>query len=405
MSFVITDPDMMAAAAGEMQSVGSALASTNTAEAVPTMTVLPPGADSVSVRAAALLDAHAQQYQAFSAQAEVFQNQFVQTLNAAQQFYAETEASNTAAMQLTSNTSPATSQDIALVMGGTGDPTPSSSYLQGVEQLYLAQNYSGYTVTPLTTPEQFWPITGLTDELFPNSVQQGVAILNNAIMTQTGVGNHLVVVGYSQSATIATMEMRYLDALPAILRPNTDLLHFVLLADPNNPLTGGILTHFIPGLGAFHVPTPLDTPYATALYTLQFDGVANAPQHLLNIPADLNALFGVADLHSTYPYLTAAQVAGAIPQQIGNVTSYFMPTASLPLLDPLRMIPGLGNPLANLLQPFLTQIVDLGYSNSFTIPGLNSLVAASTLGQGLGHAIADPLALAPAITPVLWNAL
>src|ERR1700722_6362760 len=244
MSFVITDPDMMAAAAGEMQSVGSTFAATNTAAALPTTTVLPPGADSVSVRAAALLDAHAQQYQAFSAQAEVFQNQFVQTLNAAQQFYAETEGSNTAAMQLTSNMSPTSSQDIALVMGGTSEPTPSKAYLQGVEQLYLAQQYPGYTVTPLTTPEQFRPITGLSDELFPSSVQQGLSILNNAIMPQTGVRNPLVVVGYSQSATIATLEMRYLDALPAILRPNTDLLPFVLLADPNNPLTGGILTHF-----------------------------------------------------------------------------------------------------------------------------------------------------------------
>ncbi|HEY0229047.1 MAG TPA: PE-PPE domain-containing protein [Mycobacterium sp.] len=407
MSFVITDPDMMAAAADQMQSVGSALAETNTAAAAPTMTVLPPGADSVSVRAAALLDAHAQQYQAFSAQAEVFQNQFVQTLNAAQQFYAETEGSNAAAMQLTSNMSPTTSQNIALVMGGTGEPTPSNAYLQGVEQLYLAQQYPGYTVTSLTTPEQFWPVTGLTDELFPNSVQQGLSILNNAIMTQTGVGNHLVVVGYSQSATIATLEMRYLDALPAILRPNTDLLHFVLLADPNNPLTGGILTHFIPGLGAFHVPTPLDTPYTTALYTIQFDGVANFPQHILNIPADLNALFGAWELHCTYPVLSAAQVMAAIPQQFGNVTSYFLPTATLPLLDPLRLIPGLGNPLANLLQPFWTQIVDLGYSNSFVIPGLNSLAAASSLGQGIGHAISDPLiSVAPTIgLPVLSNAL
>jgi hypothetical protein len=153
--------------------------------------------------------------------------------------------------------------------------------------------------------------------------------------------------------------------------------------------------------------TPLDTPYTTAIYTIQFDGIANFPQQILNFPADLNALFGALDLHSTYPYLTAAQVAAAVPQQIGNVTSYFMPTASLPLLDPLRLIPGLGNPLANLLQPFLTQIVDLGYSNSFVIPGLNSLAAASSLGQGIGHAIADPLiSVAPSIgVPVLSNAL
>jgi PE-PPE domain len=35
----------------------------------------------------------------------------------------------------------------------------------------------------------------------------------------------------------------------------------------------------------------------------------------------------------------------------------------LPLLDPLRLIPGIGNPLADLLQPDLTVIVNLGYGN------------------------------------------
>ncbi len=189
-------------------------------------------------------------------------------------------------------------------------------------------------------------------------------------MTQTAVGDHVVVVGYSQSATIATLEMRYLDALPAVLRPSPNLLSFVLLGDPNNPLTGGILTHFIPGFGAFHVLTPLDTPYTTAIYTLQYDGIANFPQHLIDLPADLNALFGFLELHHTYPFLTTAQIATAIQEQIGNTTYYFLPTADLPLLDPLRLIPVLGNPLANLLQPFLQPIVDLGYGNTFAIPGL-----------------------------------
>ncbi len=160
MSFLITDPDMMAAAADELQAIGSALAATNTAAAAPTTGVLPPAADSVSARAAALLDAHAQQYQALSAQAEAFQNQFVQTLIAAKNFYAETEASNTAAMQLTSATSPTTPTsptNIALIMGGTGNPTPNSAYMTAIDQAYLAQQYPGYTLVSLQTPEQFWP--------------------------------------------------------------------------------------------------------------------------------------------------------------------------------------------------------------------------------------------------------
>ena len=88
--------------------------------------------------------------------------------------------------------------------------------------------------------------------------------------------------GYSQSATIASLEMRYLQALPAALRPNSDLLNFVLLADPNNPM-GGILTHFIPGFGSFHFPTPLMTQYATSIFTMQYDAIADFQEKLTSL--------------------------------------------------------------------------------------------------------------------------
>jgi hypothetical protein len=183
--------------------------------------------------------------------------------------------------------------------------------------------------------------------------------------------------------------MRYLRALPAALRPSQDLLNFVLLADPNNPM-GGILTHFIPGFGGFHFPTPLTTIYQTAIFTMQYDAIADFPLHPLWLPSDLNALFGFLDLHSDYPYLAAAQVASAIQQQIGNLTFHFMQTAQLPLLDPLRMLPILGNPLADLLQPFLKPIIDLGYAPGL-LPGLNPLSVAGYLGQGAAAGIANPL--------------
>lgn len=403
MSFVITDPGAMAAATDEMQSIGSALATTNTAAAGPTMGVLAPAGDSVSLRAAALLDAHAQQYQAFSAQAEVFQNQFVQTLNAAQTFYAETEAGNTAAMQLTSNAPTTSPNDVALIMGGTGNPTPSSTYVQEVYQTFVLPKYPGYTAQGLYTPEQLWPLTGLNSESFGQSVRQGIAILNNAIMTAPA-GNHLLVVGYSQSATIATMEMRYLDALPAILRPNPSLLNFMLLADPNNPLTGGILTRLIPGaLTAFHVPTPVNTLYTTAIYGIQYDPVSYFPAGIFNIGADLNAILGLP-LHTQTPLLTVAQLATAIPEHIGNTTFFVVPTMNLPLLDPLRLIPFLGNPLANLLQPFLQPFVDFGYATGLPGP-LQSISTLAFAGAGPGLAVPLAAGLPPLVAPDLVDAI
>lgn len=46
------------------------------------------------------------------------------------------------------------------------------------------------------------------------------------------------------------------------------------------------------------------------------------------------------------------------------MTTYMMiPTQNLPLLDPLRAIPVIGNPLADLVQPDLTYLINWGYGN------------------------------------------
>jgi hypothetical protein len=329
----------------------------------------------------------------------------VQTLITAQNAYAQTEVSNAAAMN-----SPSGNQ-IALIMGGTGNPTPSAQYVQEVYQTFVLPNYPGYSAQGLYTPEQLWPLTGLNSQSFGQSVQEGIAILNNAIMTHTAAGNQLLVVGYSQSATIATMEMRYLDTLPAVLRPNPNMLNFMMLADPNNPVTSGILTRFIPGaVTAFHVPTPANSIYLNTIFGIQYDPVAQFPAGILNISADLNALFGLP-LHTQTPLLTAAQLATAVQEHIGNTTYFIVPTMNLPLLDPLRMLPIVGNPLANLLQPFLQPLVDFGYATGLPGP-LQSISSLAIAGASPG--ISVPLAtgippllsgLPPLIVPGLVDAV
>jgi hypothetical protein len=65
---------------------------------------------------------------------------------------------------LTSMTRPAVAfgADTALIMGGTGLPVPPQSYVDAVEQLYLVPNgYGAYTPQALTTPEEFYPVTGV----------------------------------------------------------------------------------------------------------------------------------------------------------------------------------------------------------------------------------------------------
>src|ERR1700759_4633539 len=97
MSFVTTQPEALAAAAGNLQTIGSALSAQNAAGAAPTTGVVPAAADEVSALTAAQFAAHAQMYQAVSAQAAAVHEMFVNTLGTSSGSYATTEAANAAA--------------------------------------------------------------------------------------------------------------------------------------------------------------------------------------------------------------------------------------------------------------------------------------------------------------------
>ncbi|WP_374021325.1 PE family protein [Mycobacterium sp. HNNTM2301] len=97
MSFVTTQPEALAAAASSLQSIGSALSAQNAAAAAPTTGVVPAAADEVSALTAAQFSAHAQMYQAVSAQGTAIHEMFVNTLRMSSGSYAVTEAANAAA--------------------------------------------------------------------------------------------------------------------------------------------------------------------------------------------------------------------------------------------------------------------------------------------------------------------
>jgi hypothetical protein len=97
MSFVTTRPQMLTAAASDLEAVGSALSGRNAAAAGPTTGVVPAATDEVSALTAAQFVAHAQMYQAVSAQAGAVHDMFVTTLAASAGSYAATEEANTIA--------------------------------------------------------------------------------------------------------------------------------------------------------------------------------------------------------------------------------------------------------------------------------------------------------------------
>lgn len=97
MSFVTTQPEVLSAAAGNLQGIGASVNAVNAAAASPTTGVVPAAADPVSALTAAQFAAHAQLYQSISAQAAAIHEQFVATLNTSAGSYAATEAANAAA--------------------------------------------------------------------------------------------------------------------------------------------------------------------------------------------------------------------------------------------------------------------------------------------------------------------
>jgi hypothetical protein len=97
MSYVTTQPELIGEAAGNLQGIGSAMTASNASAAAPTTGVIPAAADEVSALTAAQFAAHAQLYQAVSAQATAIHEMFVTTLGTSAGSYAATEAANAAA--------------------------------------------------------------------------------------------------------------------------------------------------------------------------------------------------------------------------------------------------------------------------------------------------------------------
>lgn len=264
----------------------------------------------------------------------------------------------------------ALADDTALIMGYAGTPDPDQSYVSQVMDLFLNPNppeFSGQPVFP-----GYAPVVQITPEGadFQQVMTQGASDLNQGIMQQLGEGNKVVVFGYSESTSIATQEMVNLAALPPDQQPNPADLQFVLVEDLNNP-DGGFANRFPSLLDGSFPATPADTAYTTDIYTVEYSGSSDFPQYPSDLLADANAVAGFIDLH---PFLlpgwptgfSSSELAGAVleptsPGYDGNTEYFLIPTQDLPLLDGLRAI----NPaMADLIQPDLRVIIDLGYDRT-----------------------------------------
>lgn len=271
---------------------------------------------------------------------------------------------------------PAAAENIALIMGGSGTPIPSTTYIELAYTKYVEPHSPVGTIPEqLVTPEGLYPITPYPYvKVLPLSVsvQEGNQILYDEVLRQLADDNTLTIFGYSQSAIISSLVMDPNNAdcvnTPTCgIDPDTPV-NFVLIGNEMNP-NGGFLSRFpglnLPSLGIpFYGPTPEDS-FPVANYMLEYDGFADFPQYPGNFLSSLNAALGIGFVHGTYLQLTPEQLATAIelPTSSEIQKYYVIPTENLPLLAPLRAIPVIGEPLADLLQPALRVIVNLGYGD------------------------------------------
>ncbi|PJE06784.1 PE-PPE domain-containing protein [Mycobacterium sp.] len=367
MTYVIAQPQIIATAVTDIEGIGSAVSAAGAAAAAPTSNLLAAAADEVSAAVAQFFGGYGTQFQTAVAQLEAFRGEFGRLLAAAGFAYTEAEVTNSATIAAT----PLAGPTVSLIMGGSGTPLPPPKFVAGVLN-YISTQFGATTAQVLYTPEQLYPLTGAKSLPLNTSLTQGVAMLHEAIMGEIGRGNSVVALGYSQSAIIASIEMRHLAAMPGA--PAANQLGFVLLANPMNP-NGGLLSRFagltLPSIGLdFLGATPSDTIYPTSIYTYEYDGFADFPRYPLNIVSDLNAIAGIALVHSKTPYVNIDSLPPGdlvqlptSPGYTGNTTYYIIRNHQLPLLTPLRAIPMVGNPLADLMEPSLRTIVNLGYGD------------------------------------------
>lgn len=267
----------------------------------------------------------------------------------------------------------------ALMMGGTGMPTPGQAWRDAIITDYINPATGGdYTPVLVPTPESF----------ASTSVPTGLANLQDAIAAQLAAlpGRPFVVQGYSQSAMIAVMEKAQLAELAASDRPDVT---FLLLGSSSRP-NGGEVARFegltIPGLGgSFPGAAPTDLGIPTIDISKQYDFFSDFPQYPVNLLAVANSFFGIIYSHAAYgdgaipgvpaiwppsdpmsgPYVDD-YVLGAsevVKQVYGDTTFYLIPSTTLPLLGPLMSL-GVPQPVLDIVQPALQVIIEAGYDRS-----------------------------------------
>jgi PE-PPE domain/PE family len=361
-SFLVVNPSVVGAAATDLANLGATISDAHAAAAALTTEMVPAAADEISAAVAGLFGTYAQNHHAIAAQAAAFHDRFVQAVNAGVGSYVGAEGANAGALLETAqeNLLGVVKAPAAAVLGSSLTGSGGGAGPVAAAQQVVIDAAGGI-------PENAYPFGGVKQLTFSQSTDLGVQQLDAAIQQQLGLGNTVNVYSYSQGAVVASLEMAKLQAEGVPGGPNSPV-SFTIVGDPMNP-NGGFFERFaglqLPSLGMnFYGATPSNA-YPAKIYTIEYDGYADFPRYPLDFLSDMNAL--ASENHFYYHVLTPDQLqtqAIQLPTSGPTTTTYYMiPSNNLPLLGPIRGFPVIGNPIADLLQPDMTYLVNLGYGD------------------------------------------
>ena len=191
--------------------------------------------------------------------------------------------------------------------------------------------------------------------------------------------------GWGAGQTSTALSIMHDNSDPA--QNSTDL---VVLDNNTNRAAGGFWTTywmFAPLLHTSNKPPPEKTIVPVVDVAYQYNINSNAPTYATNGIALLNSLAAyIVDYRGQrtapmpekalqpvdaggqhYHYIVQPDGSYTTSEVDGNITYVTFAKDGLPLLAPLRVIPG-GDAIADLLEPELTKIVEAGYANGQSIP-------------------------------------
>ena len=225
----------------------------------------------------------------------------------------------------------------------------------------------------------------------------------NAHLDAIPDGIKITLAGTSQGAIVLNYVKQSLALRITPERPPTEL-SFVTFGDPMNA-TGGIVTHN-PLLWLSVPRGPLPTPYATTEIVREYDGLSDWPNRPTALSA-LNAVMGVAFVHPFYGDAANPSTPGTLKTVATNAaggvtTHYVVPTAALPITQPLR---SMGINMAG-LDKWLRPQIDATYHQRPQTPPRPKKSAADRIRSLLGVKATPPVsqrnplaAITRALTP------